>query len=73
MAIEIIQRGTLPGERQHQTRCGACQTIFSFGETDARRISDQRDGDYLTLPCPVCQRPVNKAVHSPYPREADNG
>ena len=62
MSIEIIHRGELPGDKQRQATCQCCQTVFSFAESDARRVFDQRDGDYLTLPCPVCEQPVNKAV-----------
>ena len=62
MTIVIIQRGSVPSERSYQTQCRQCKTVFAFTEGDARRVFDQRDGDYLTLPCPACQSHVTKAV-----------
>jgi uncharacterized protein with PIN domain len=54
MTITIIKRGTDPREQPINTTCSRCKTEFSFHEADAKRVTDQRDGDYFDLPCPVC-------------------
>ena len=60
--MEIIKRGSLPAEREHQSICTNCGTIFKFKQGEARFHDDQRDGAYLAIACPVCQRTVTKAV-----------
>jgi len=53
MTIEIIKKGALPGEKKYRTTCNNCRTEFTFQAKDARRSSDQRDGDALIVKCPL--------------------
>jgi hypothetical protein len=52
--MEIIERGTLPTERQHEIRCRNCKTLFRFKCHEATYVPDERDGDFLSINCPVC-------------------
>lgn len=52
--VTIIKRGIKPAERLYEVTCGECTTVFSFKQAEAQYKSDQRDGDYLTIQCPVC-------------------
>lgn len=61
--MEIIKRGKLPSERTYTTSCGVCKTEFRCSEADAcGRYNDWRDGDYLTIKCPVCNNSRNYNV-----------
>lgn len=59
MAIEVIRRGHLPENDQFEAECCKCKSQLRFLRSDARHTSDQRDGDFVTVTCPVCQGPVH--------------
>lgn len=61
--MEIIKRGSIPGEREHEVTCYRCKTVFRFKEHEAQKHYDQRDGDYLSIDCPVCDGIVTKNVY----------
>ncbi|MBB0100129.1 hypothetical protein [Ralstonia pickettii] len=52
--MKIIERGTLPGEREWKAKCTHCGTHFEFKQREGNFHSDQRDGNYMTVGCPVC-------------------
>jgi uncharacterized protein with PIN domain len=56
--VEIISRGTPPEEKPHEATCRNCSTQIRFLRREAKYISDQRDGDYLEVTCPVCSRTI---------------
>lgn len=58
--VKIIKRGLIPEERIHYVTCRHCRSELSFNEGEANRTSDQRDGDFFTIKCPVCGRSVTK-------------
>lgn len=58
MAIEILTRGLPPMEEKYKASCNKCRTTISFLRRDANHQSDQRDGDYLWVRCPVCQATI---------------
>ena len=58
MAIEIIERGSLPENDVFDAQCWKCRSKLRFLRSDAKLTSDQRDGDFLTVECPVCGEPV---------------
>lgn len=60
MAIKIIKAGVLPETRQYKCTCRYCGCEFSFTAADARYTHDQRDGDFYTVQCPTCFKPVHK-------------
>lgn len=53
--MEIIVRGKLPEEDEYEATCYRCRTVFRFQRVEARYVSDQREGDYLSIACPVCK------------------
>lgn len=61
MSIEVIERGTPPGEKPYKVTCTSCRSKLKFLRTDAKFTSDQRDGAYLTIRCPVCGTDVHTA------------
>lgn len=54
MTIRIVQRGVLPEEKIYRGTCSYCKTIFTFNGSDGTLRSDQREGDYYEITCPVC-------------------
>jgi len=53
--MKILKKGCLPKERRHVATCDNCRTKFEFQEGEAKMVSDQRDGDYLEVKCPLCK------------------
>lgn len=62
MAVEIIERGQLPSETVYDATCGNCRTKIRFKRGDAKYFFDQRDGDFLSIACPVCSFVIYKDV-----------
>lgn len=60
--MEILKRGTKPSEKQYEATCRNCATHVRFVAAEAVRKSDQRDGDYLAIECPVCNQSMYIAV-----------
>lgn len=61
--VEIIKRGVPRGEVVHDITCRFCKSELRFKEHEAKIHYDQRDGDYLSITCPVCQNTITKGVH----------
>jgi len=51
--VEIIRKGQLPSEKVYEASCGHCHTRFRFKQGEADYNSDPRDGDYLSIRCPL--------------------
>ena len=62
--MEIISEGHLPSKQLYNGQCRNCGTIFTFQREEARLVPDDRDGDYLTVTCPLpgCGQAFNTAV-----------
>lgn len=58
--VEVLKRGTPPADVVYEVRCIQCKSQLSFKRSEAKCIHDQRDGDYLTITCPVCQHEVTR-------------
>ena len=56
--MKILKRGTLPEERILNATCRKCQTEFEFAQSETTTVHDQREGDYLSIRCPLCSAPV---------------
>lgn len=54
--MRIIKTGIIPAKRVYRAVCGNCATEFEFEQHEAKITHDQRDGDFLTIPCPLCFR-----------------
>lgn len=73
MAIEVVRRGHLPEEDQFEAQCYRCKSDIRFLRSDAKFTADQRDGDFVTVACPVCQTPVNVASNKGKPPPPPRG
>lgn len=60
--MEIIKKGKLPEEKTYECVCSYCKTEFRFQRKEAEFVYDQRDGNALTIKCPLCKSQVWMAV-----------
>lgn len=58
MSIEIIKQGRLPEEKRWSFICRNCDTHFTAQKKDGQYFSNQRDGEALTVSCPLCKTSV---------------
>ena len=63
MTVNIIKRGTPPREKIYAITCYKCKSEFTFQSDDATYNSDQRDGDYFSIYCPVCTTLCTKSAN----------
>jgi hypothetical protein len=58
----IVRRGTRPPAHPWIGRyqCASCRSVIDVTEADAEAVmdwgDDQRDGRWITIVCPVCER-----------------
>lgn len=58
--MKIIQKGNLHSSAI-RFECRVCRCVFEAEKTlEARRVSDQRDGDYYECGCPTCSNVCTK-------------
>lgn len=62
--MKILEKGTPPKERKYVLTCYNCQTKFEFLEKEGKLVCDQRDGNYLSIDCPVCNQPVSTKIQT---------
>lgn len=60
--MRIIKKGKKPEEKKYRGTCGKCKTVVEFKRSEAKFIPDFRDGDFLTVTCPVCSYNINVNV-----------
>lgn len=53
--MKIIKEGIDPKKRTYRIECHICKTEFEFEQQEAKYNSDQRDGDFLSINCPICK------------------
>lgn len=53
--MKVIKRGVIPSEKLYRGRCRTCDSIIEATHDELKHTSDQRDGDYHSALCPVCQ------------------
>lgn len=58
MAIEVIKVGTVPENRRVVGTCSNCHSALRWQAKDGVDKSDQREGDYNEVTCPVCGQKV---------------
>jgi len=61
--MEIVKRGTLPGEREFDVTCRTCQSEIKFRQSEGSVTNSQRDGSFVTIVCPVCGSPIHKDLN----------
>ena len=57
--MEIIKRGKLP-LKEYEAKCSYCGTEVRFHEKEGKITYDQRDGNFITVLCPICHSRINK-------------
>jgi RNase P subunit RPR2 len=57
--VEVLQRGQKPSERTYTATCRTCNSQLRFKASEAKVTFDQRDGDFVSVECPVCSETVN--------------
>lgn len=60
--MEIIFRGQEPHKKVHTGTCTNCKTRVRYEEWEGTIVYDQRDGDYIKVPCPVCGRVICTSI-----------
>lgn len=60
--MEILKRGKLPEDKTYEARCNHCKTEIRFQQREGHITHDQRDGDFITVNCPVCGNKVHTAA-----------
>ena len=60
--MRILREGKRPENKLYQVECRECKTEFEFVRSEATLTFDNRDGDFLTIGCPLCGKPVTHAV-----------
>jgi len=56
--MQILERGTPPGDVTYVASCPSCRTKFTYKKHEGRIVADQRDGDALVLNCPTCPKEI---------------
>jgi hypothetical protein len=72
--VRIIKQGVPPTEKIYRAECYTCKSVLEFKQGEATYWPDQREGDHLTLLCPVCRSSVTVNVSdfvSDFVREPD--
>lgn len=54
--MKVITRGVLPSEQIHRITCSTCNSELEFTRAEGTITRDQRDGDFITVTCPVCDK-----------------
>lgn len=62
--MQVLKRGQIPGERVHRATCSHCKSELEFKQSEGKVTYDQRDGDYVSVTCPVCNSLVTSSLHS---------
>ena len=66
--MKVIKQGQIPGEITHRATCNRCKTEVEFKRKEGRISYDQRDGDFITVVCPLCRDDINADLNrSVYP------
>lgn len=58
--MKIIKRGTIQSQREYRANCRTCDTVFQFAQWEGKVTKDQRDGDFVSIACPVCSMNISK-------------
>jgi hypothetical protein len=61
--VKIIKQGSKPEDKVYTDECSHCSTVFEYERKEASGvIYDYRDGDYITIDCPVCGTSLTRNV-----------
>jgi len=56
--MEIIKKGKLPDDIAYKGECHYCGTIVRFKRSEGHVVYDQRDGNSVSVCCPLCHNNI---------------
>ncbi len=56
--MEVLVRGIVPAEKTYTISCYSCGSIIKFKRSEACITYDQRDGTFVHIICPVCDKMI---------------
>jgi hypothetical protein len=62
--MKVIHQGNNPATVPLQCTCGQCRSVIEFLPFEAKRTFDQREGDFYSITCPVCQFTITTDVRN---------
>lgn len=60
--MKILKEGKRPEATVHRGTCNWCDTEIEFARHEGTVTHDQREGDYVSVDCPVCGHSVHSAL-----------
>lgn len=60
--MKILKEGKRPEDAVHRGTCTRCTTEIEFARSEGVITHDQRDGDFVSVDCPVCGHRVHSAL-----------
>lgn len=60
--VDVLRRGELPEEKIKIVTCTDCKSELRFKISEAKIVSDPRDGNFYVIDCPICSSQVAKAI-----------
>jgi RNase P subunit RPR2 len=65
--MKILKRGTPPDEIPYTVICHICHSKLEFLAKEGKITHDQRDGNYISITCPVCNTILHTSIeHNSY-------
>ncbi|QRE00193.1 hypothetical protein [Burkholderia phage BCSR5] len=58
----VLHRGVKPSEKKHKVTCDSCNSVIEYQQHEGKVTYDQRDGNFITFKCEVCDSNINKAI-----------
>jgi hypothetical protein len=58
--MRVIKPGKRPEDEEIELTCGHCGAVIAVVISEMECVPDQRDGDYYSIRCPMCQRRINR-------------
>jgi RNase P subunit RPR2 len=60
--MNILYRGTLPEDKEYEVVCRNCQSILRFKASEGRLTLSQKEGNFLTIICPICKDSIHQQI-----------
>ncbi len=57
--MEILKRGVKPEDQFYLGTCHKCGTEVKFQRSEGVVTQDQRDGNFISVNCPVCGNKIH--------------
>jgi len=60
--MKILKKGIIPRDKIYTVACKNCHTRFQFKQHEGKICYDNRDGDYVTIECPLCKEIIYENI-----------